>query len=121
MYNAGLLNKRIKVIRPVKTSDDYGQGKITWQMVGTVWANVKWTKGATALRAGELQAYDVVMIRCRYSEAIKRDCRFVVDTTHYKIDSFNSDKEEGVIQATCTEINAVTINHQPSASDEDNT
>lgn len=38
--DAGRLDRRLLIERPVRVADDYGMGDVTWQEVAIVWASV---------------------------------------------------------------------------------
>ena len=57
-----------------------------------------------ALTAGMIEAYDVVMIRCRFYPFITRDCRMTISGKTYEIDTLNADREANTIQITAHEV-----------------
>jgi len=105
-YSSGMLDKRLTYIEPDNETNEYGVGACTWTAVDTIWCNLTWSKGATAMRAGELQSYDVVMVRTRYFSDLTRDCRLLIDGKFYHIDSYHASKQDNTIQMTATEIEA---------------
>ena len=51
-----------------------------------------------------IEAYDVVMIRCRFYPFITRDCRMTISGKTYEIDTLNADREANTIQITAHEV-----------------
>jgi SPP1 family predicted phage head-tail adaptor len=79
---AGTLNRRILIERPVRVSDEYGSGTVTtWQTVATVWASVQdqllFNSGEGV--AGELrQRVLPTRVRIRYRNDITTDMRITI-------------------------------------------
>lgn len=76
----------------------------SWQDVGTVWANVTFSRGVKSLREGALDAYDTVIIRMRYNKIVSRDSLLVHDGRTYQIQSFHRDLRENIVQITAVEM-----------------
>ncbi len=101
-YPSGLLKSRVTILHKQVAS---GFGETTsYQPSATVWAAATWSKGATALREGALDAYDTVMIRMRYNDIVTRDSRLQHGGVTYQIQSLHADRQENTIQITATEI-----------------
>lgn len=105
-YSTGLMRQRVTFYqRTTATQNEYGldAAGITWEEAATVWAAVDWTRGAKALHEGAVDAYEVLMIRCRYNSNINRDCLVLYDGRYYEIESCHRDYHENTIQITCRE------------------
>ena len=101
-YQSGFLHNRVTIKNKVVAT---GFGETTgYQTVGTVWANVSFSKGMKALHEGALDAYDTVIIRMRWNNIVSRDSLIVHDGTTYQIISFHVDRRENTIQITAQEI-----------------
>ena len=101
-YQSGFLHNRVTIWNKVVST---GFGDTTsWQDVGTVWANVTFSRGVKSLREGALDAYDTVIIRMRYNKTVNRDSLLVHDGTTYQITSFHRDFQENIIQITAVEM-----------------
>ena len=105
-FDSGFLDKRAKVARPSFVRGEFGRNsrRTEWEPIGTIWVNLKYTKGMNALTAGMIEAYDVVMIRCRFYPFITRDCRMTISGKTYEIDTLNADREANTIQITAHEV-----------------
>lgn len=100
-YQSGFLHNRVTIWNKVVST---GFGDTTsWQDVGTVWANVTFSRGMKSLREGALDAYDTVIIRMRYNKIVTRDSLLVHDGRTYQIQSFHRDQRENIVQITAVE------------------
>lgn len=101
-YQSGFLHNRVTIWNKVVS---IGFGDTTsWQDVGTVWANVAFSRGMKALREGALDAYDTIIIRMRYNKIVSRDSLLVHDGRTYQIQSFHRDLRENIVQITAVEM-----------------
>ena len=101
-YQSGFLHNRVTIWNKVVST---GFGDTTsWQDVGTVWANVTFSRGMKSLREGALDAYDTVIIRMRYNKIVTRDSLLVHDGRTYQIQSFHRDLRENIVQITAVEM-----------------
>jgi SPP1 family predicted phage head-tail adaptor len=101
-YQSGFLHNRVTIWNKVVST---GFGDTTsWQDVGTVWANVTFSRGMKSLREGALDAYDTVIIRMRYNKIVTRDSLLVHDGRTYQIQSFHRDMRENIVQITAVEM-----------------
>lgn len=81
--DAGLLDRRVLIERPVRTSDDYGGATVTtWQTVDTVWASVVdqlLFNAAEASNGGDLRQRTLpTRVRIRYRTDITTDMRLTI-------------------------------------------
>lgn len=101
-YQSGFLHNRVTIWNKVVST---GFGDTTsWQDVGTVWANVTFSRGVKSLREGALDAYDTVIVRMRYNKIVTRDSLLVHDGRTYQIQSFHRDLRENIVQITAVEM-----------------
>lgn len=113
-YQSGFLHNRVTIKNKVMAT---GFGETTdYQTVGTVWANVSFSKGMKALHEGALDAYDTVIIRMRWNSIVNRDSHLVYDGREYQIQSFHRNYEENIVQITAQEVVQETPVYTPSAS-----
>jgi len=124
-YSAGMMNKRIKIARRA-TSEMGAFGKNSagqkYEILGTFWASETWNKGAKALQAGAMEAYDTVMFRMRYRSDVDRWCLIQYNGRWYEIQSLNDDYQENQLQITAIErvnqqVTIVEPEPEPTASD----
>ena len=103
-FTSGMLNERVTFIRPGETvNGQYGRTRTPGEEV-TRWAAVDWVKGVKAMQEGATDAYDTIMIRCRFCDKITRDCKVRYKDTLYNIQSFYGSKHKNTIQITAKEI-----------------
>lgn len=108
-YSSGILNKRIYILtRSANVDGDYGRVAGRYIIGRSIWSAVDWARGAKAMREGALDAYDVVMVRTRWSADVTRETRFLIDGIVYEIDSMHADERANTIQATCRELQGAT-------------
>ena len=120
-YSAGIMDRRVTILtRQTESSELFGRGpgSTTYKETSTIWANVTFSKGTTALREGALDAYNCIIIRCRYNSKLTRRSRLKIDNRLYCIDSFNDDKRKNTIQITAREIITDAAENTPSTTDE---
>lgn len=102
-YSTGLLKDRITVLNRKAAKDGrFGLDSdgIEWEAVGCVWASVDWAKGKTALNAGAIDAYAVVLVRTRWTCDLTMRSRIEYDGTTYQIlpETFHANRRENTIQ-----------------------
>lgn len=82
--DAGLLDRRVLIERPVRTSDDYGGATVTtWQTVDTVWASVVdqllFNAAEASVGGGDLRQRTLpTRVRIRYRNDITTDMRLTI-------------------------------------------
>ncbi len=87
-YTSGMLRHRITIQnRADSTSNGFGRndGGVIWSDTCTVWAAVDFVKGLRSMYEGALDVYGVVMVRCRFTEAINVRSRIVYEGQVYNI------------------------------------
>lgn len=104
-YTTGMMNQRVCILSlPESTDGEWGREQADWQELRTVWAAVDWSRGVKSMREGAMDAYDSIMVRTRYHQDIKRECRLRYDGKVYQIDSLHASREQNTIQITATEL-----------------
>ena len=73
---------------------------VEWTTAGEVWASVEWARGKSALMAGALDAYSVVMVRMNWNDLVGMRSRIVHNEQVYQIvpETFHADKHGNTIQ-----------------------
>lgn len=107
-YTAGMLDKRVTILnRKEQTVGRYGidSGGVGWKEEGTVWANVNWVKGLSAMREGSADVYGMLMVRMRWNRYTTRDSRLKIDGKVYEVlgETFHSDLRRNTIQMNVRE------------------
>ena len=104
-YSRGFLNKRVGVLTRAQAVDtDFGKAGGQFTLSLTIWANVAFVRGQKPLKEGAVDAYEILMVRCDWHSALKRECRLSIDGKTYLIQSFNADRERNEMQITCVEL-----------------
>jgi len=99
------LKDLVTIVKPGSVTDgQFGRITSTWTDGATIHANVKWVKGVKALREGQLEAYDTLMVRCRWRSDLKRECRLKIKGRVYQILSLNESFEDNEMQMTVVEV-----------------
>ncbi|MCD8207516.1 MAG: head-tail adaptor protein [Bacteroidales bacterium] len=107
-YGSGMLKRRVRIIHPRRVDGLTGEGT-GWEWGHWIWAAVDWSRGTRALRQGEVEAYDVVMVRTRWHGNIDRYCRLWYDGQYFAVDNFHADRQANTIQITAVEIGAFAV------------
>lgn len=102
-YSTGLLRERVTVVnRTEQTVGAFGidSAGVQWADGPTLWASVTWAKGKTALNAGALDAYAVVMVRMRWTTAINMRSRIRYEGQTYQIlaETFHANRQDNTLQ-----------------------
>ena len=100
---AGRLNRRITIQRPIKTQDaDTGAIVTTWSDVATVAASIEPLSVNALITAQSLKSRITVRIVIRYRTGLTADMRFVADDgTIYKPEGFLPDAATNREYITC--------------------
>ena len=114
-YTSGLLKHRVTILNRREAQ----QGKfgldsagIEFEPAGTVWASVDWAKGKSAMNAGALDVYGVVMIRMRYNTIVNERSLIQWHGKAYQIvgGTFHADRQANTIQMTAVELADQQVN-----------
>ncbi|MFD0669718.1 phage head closure protein [Ramlibacter sp. MAHUQ-53] len=81
----GSLDRRVLLQQLGETRDALGQVVKSWATVAEVWANVRHTTGAEAIRGGAEIAAIKASIRIRYRPGVTEAMRVVEGATVYEI------------------------------------
>lgn len=106
-YSSGIMDKRVTILNRGEEKESAfssSSAGYEWSAVKTIWANVTWSKGVKSMREGAFDAYDIIMVRCRFTNLLSRDSRLKLKDKIYIIQSFNADERENTIQITASEL-----------------
>lgn len=106
-YQRGFLRDRITLWNPTRKDSEYGAGYIKYTPMAKVWANVSFVKGQRALRNGEVDVYQTVMVRLDCHAMLTKRTRIEYDGRFWIIDSFNRDLGKNECQLTMFEIDDI--------------
>ena len=102
-YSTGILQERVTILN--RTDAQQGRfgldrGGVEYAPAGSVWADVEWAKGKTALNAGSLDVYGVVMVRMRWNTLVGERSRIEWNGQTYQIlgDTFHAQRQANTIQ-----------------------
>jgi len=112
-YSSGMLDKKVGIWSVDRQADGAtgvrGTGGVKYVCNGCVWGSVKWDKGMHNMMEGALEAYDVVMIRMRWSDGksrnLDKDCRLTAEGKTYQILQLQDDRRENIVQIIAQETN----------------
>lgn len=109
MLNAGAYDKRIRIVREVKTTDKDGFPTSTRETVLEPYARVKTTKGWTLIASGSDFEAATTNFTIRYpgSVAIDRDMLIEFNGKTYSIEYINNVNESNVM----VELQAKEVTH----------
>lgn len=102
-YSTGLLKDRITIQNRIASHQTKwgadGSG-ILWKDTCKLWASVEWTKGKSALNAGAIDAYSIVLVRMRWTDKVNMRSRIVYGEKTYQIipETFHADRMANTIQ-----------------------
>lgn len=102
-YSAGMLDKRVTILnRKEQTVGQYGidSDGVGWKEACTVWANVSWVKGLSAMREGSADVYGMLLVRMRWNGFVTRRSRLVIDGVAYEVmgETFHPNYRANTIQ-----------------------
>lgn len=104
-YDTGTLDKRVTILNRGEAVDgDFGRTAGAFAEGATIWASVTWSKGVKSLREGAFDAYDYIMVRCRWRSDLSRESRLLYDGVTFQIDSYHRDYTDNTIQITAHEL-----------------
>ena len=106
-YQRGSLRDRITLWNPTRKDSEYGAGYIKYTPMAKVWANVSFVKGQRAMRNGEVDVYQTVMVRLDCHAMLTKRTRIEYDGRFWIIDSFNRDLGKNECQLTMFEIDDI--------------
>lgn len=106
-YQRGFLRDRITLWNPTRKDSEYGAGYIKYTPMAKVWANVSFVKGQRAMRNGEVDVYQTVMVRLDCHAMLTKRTRIEYDGRFWIIDSFNRDLGKNECQLTMFEIDDI--------------
>jgi head-tail adaptor len=104
MIIAGSMTERVHILSPESERGVYGELKIDWKDVKTVWARVVYAKGSSVITSGEEWLKHSVTVTMRDNAVMNERCRLLWDKKVYSVDSFNRTKTDGTITVVATYI-----------------
>ena len=102
---AGQLRHRVTLQSRVDTVDDIGQPSTSWLTTATVWADVRYLSGLSAIKSGADVSLSKCSVRMRH-RAINAGQRIVYGNEVFEIDAVLPDGRKEFIDCVARVINA---------------
>ena len=104
---AGQLRHRVFLQDRVSTVDDIGQPSTSWLTTATVWADVRYLSGLSAIKSGADVSLTKCSVRMR-QRAVNAGQRIVYGNEVFEIDAVLPDGKREYVDAVCKVVNADT-------------
>lgn len=82
---AGKLNQRIQIMQRTAGSDALGQPATTWEVLATVWADVRFVSGIETIKAGREVSTSRASVQIRNMTGITTDMRIMISSVAYEV------------------------------------
>jgi SPP1 family predicted phage head-tail adaptor len=86
---------------PVRVTDAYGETSESWQDVLTLWADVRAQSGVERMRAGQIEAVELYIVKARYHSQITTKGRLIYNGKALEIHSA-APLDRGWMEMTCS-------------------
>ena len=103
--SAGQLRHLVSLQSRVDTVDALGQPSTSWLTVASVWANIKYLNGLSAIKAGADTSISKVSIRVRHG-TFNAGQRVVYGDEVFEIEAVLPDGKKAFIDLVCVVTNA---------------
>ena len=104
---AGRLRHRVTLQSRVDTVDDIGQPSTAWLTTATIWADVRYLSGLSAIKSGADVSVSKCSIRMRH-RAVSAGQRIVYGNEVFEIDAVLPDGKREFVDCVVKVINADT-------------
>lgn len=104
---AGQLRHRVTLQTLIEGRDEIGQPSIVWTDTASLWANVRYPSGLSAIKAGADTSVTKASIRMRH-RAVNAGQRIVYGNEVFEIEAVLPDGKREYLDAVCKVINADT-------------
>ena len=102
---AGLLRHRVELQSRVNTVDDIGQPSTSWLTTATLWADVRYLSGLSAIKSGADVSQSKVSIRVRHT-TVNAGQRIVYGDEVFDIQTVLPDGKKSYVDCVCEVLNA---------------
>ena len=103
IYNAGMLNKRVKIVKP-STDTKGGFSRVKDIPLFTVWASIQPLRGREYYETERVNNTENVKIIIRYRDGVNENCKILYKKHTYKIQSVvNPNMENESLELYCIE------------------
>ena len=102
---AGQLRHRVQLQSRLEVFDDIGQPSTSWLTTATVWADVRYLSGLSAIKSGADVSLTKCSVRMR-QRAVNAGQRIVYGNEVFEIDAVLPDGKREYVDAVCKVINA---------------
>ena len=104
---AGLLRNRVELQSRLEVFDEIGQPSTSWLTTATVWADVRYLSGLSAIKSGADVSVSKCSIRMRH-RAVSAGQRIVYGDEVFEIDAVLPDGKREFVDCVARVINADT-------------
>jgi SPP1 family predicted phage head-tail adaptor len=105
--SAGQLRHLVALQSQVATFDDIGQPSTSWLTVASVWADIRYQTGLSAIKSGADVSVVRASIRMRY-RAVNAGQRVLFEGVAFNIEAVQPDVRRAYVDCVCEVINAQT-------------
>ena len=102
---AGQLRHRCEIQTRLDTVDSIGQPSTSWLTTATVWADVRYLSGLSAIKSGADVSLTKCSVRMR-QRAVNAGQRIVYGNEVFEIDAVLPDGKREFVDAVCKVVNA---------------
>ena len=102
--SAGQLRHLVALQSPIGTQDDTGQPSTAWLTTATVWADIRYQTGLSAIKSGSDVSVVRVSIRMRY-RAINAGQRVTFEGVVFNIEAVQPDVRRAYVDCVAEVIN----------------
>ena len=103
--SAGQLRNLVELQSPVATQDEAGQPSTSWLTVATVWADIRYQTGLSAIKSGADVSVVRVSIRMRH-RALNAGQRITHEGKVFNIEAVQPDVRHAYVDCVCEVLNA---------------
>ena len=105
--SAGQLRSLVELQSPVATQDEAGQPSTSWLTVATVWADIRYQTGLSAIKSGADVSVVRVSIRMRH-RAVNAGQRIAYEGTVFNIEAVQPDVRRAYVDCVCEAVNVAS-------------
>lgn len=102
--NIGTLDKRVSIKAQGPTQDALGQPVQSWQVVATVWGNVRYASGVESIKADAVTSIAKASIRIRHRVGLTSAMRAEVGGAVFEIKAVLPASRQGYLDLVCESI-----------------
>lgn len=101
---AAKLNQRIQILQRAAGSDALGQPTTTWEVLVTVWADVRFVSGIETIKAGREVSTSRASVQVRFVSGLSVDMRASIGGVEYAIADVIPDRKRAYQTLICEAV-----------------